>query len=628
MANEAHKIKLLVLWDILCKNTDENHALNTDEISELLALRGLNVSRKILVQDIATLCDNGYEVLSYKKKYHYYYVVNRSLETAEVVMLADVINASKLPVAQKKALAQRLAETLCTHQAESISKHIISLDKGRRGNSSFIYNVDAIERAINENKQISFLYFNYDEKHKKVYRKNGNRYTVSPAFMVWNKDNYYLLCFSKGHDDIVTYRLDKMESVKVEELERESHPEYELFNTEEYRKQVFSMFGGESQNITLLFTANILSDMFDRFGDDIRIKKADEETYSVDVTVQISKTFFAWIVGTQGKVKIKSPRKVIDEFILMPFNNCRVYDPCCGSGGMFVQSVKFLQAHCGNRGGISVFGQESNADTWKMAKMNMAIRGIDADLGPYNRDTFFDDLHPTLKADFIMANPPFNLSNWGQDKLKDDKRWKYGTPPAGNANFAWIQHMIYHLAPRGKIGLVLANGALSSQSSGEGEIRKNIIEDDLIEGIVALPTQLFYSVTIPVTLWFITKGKKQPGKTVFIDARKMGHMVDRKHRDFSEEDINKIADTFAAFQNGTLEDVKGFCAVKTTADIAAQDYILTPGRYVGIEEQEDDGEPFEEKMTRLTSELSEMFKKSHELEDEIRKKLGAIGYEI
>ncbi len=203
MANEAHKIKLLVLWDILCKNTDENHALNTDEISELLALRGLNVSRKILVQDIATLCDNGYDVLSYKKKYHYYYVVNRSLETAEVVMLADVINASKLPVAQKKALAQRLAETLCTHQAESISKHIISLDKGRRGNSSFIYNVDAIERAINENKQISFLYFNYDEKHKKVYRKNGNRYTVSPAFMVWNKDNYYLLCFSKGHDDIV-----------------------------------------------------------------------------------------------------------------------------------------------------------------------------------------------------------------------------------------------------------------------------------------------------------------------------------------------------------------------------------------------------------------------------------------
>lgn len=314
MANEAHKIKLLVLWDILCKNTDENHALNTDEISELLALRGLNVSRKILVQDIATLCDNGYDVLSYKKKYHYYYVVNRSLETAEVVMLADVINASKLPVAQKKALAQRLAETLCTHQAESISKHIISLDKGRRGNSSFIYNVDAIERAINENKQISFLYFDYDDKHKKVYRKEGKRYVVSPAYMVWNKDNYYLLCFSNGYADLVTYRLDKMDDVKVDETEREPHPEYEKFNTDEYRKQVFSMFGGELCNVTLLFEPSILSDMFDRFGDDIRIRKVDDNAYSVDVSVQVSKTLFAWIVGTQGKVKIKSPRKVIDEF--------------------------------------------------------------------------------------------------------------------------------------------------------------------------------------------------------------------------------------------------------------------------------------------------------------------------
>lgn len=314
MANETHKIKLLALWNILCENTDENHALNTDEIIELLALRNINVSRKTLVQDIATLCDNGYEVLSYKKKYHYYYVVNRSLETAEVVMLADVINASKLSVAKKKALVGRLAGILCHHQAESISQHIVALDKSRDGSSSFIYNVDAIERAINNNKQISFLYFNYDEKHKKVYRKNGNRYVVSPAFMVWNKDNYYLLCFSMGHDNIVTYRLDKMESVKVEEFERELHPEYEFFNTEEYRKQVFSMFGGERQNITLLFTANILSDMFDSFGDDLRITKANNEAYSVDVTVQVSKTFFAWIVGTQGKVKIKSPQKVIDEF--------------------------------------------------------------------------------------------------------------------------------------------------------------------------------------------------------------------------------------------------------------------------------------------------------------------------
>ena len=303
-------------------------------------------------------------------------------------------------------------------------------------------------------------------------------------------------------------------------------------------------------------------------------------------------------------------------------------DPCCGSGGMFVQSAKFVQAHSGRRGSVAVYGQEAQADTWKMAKMNMAIRGIDADFGEHQADTFTHDLHPTLKTDFILANPPFNYHPWGQEKLKDDPRWKYGLPPANNANFAWIQHMIYHLAPNGKIGLVLANGALSSQTGGEGEIRKKIIEADLVEGIVALPTQLFYSVTIPVTLWFISKNKKQKGKTVFIDARKMGHMVDRKHRDFSDEDIQKLADTFEAFQNGALEDIKGFCSVATIQDIEKQDYILTPGRYVGVEEQEDDGEQFEEKMARLTSELSEMFAKSHELEDEIRKKLGAIGYEI
>ena len=290
--------------------------------------------------------------------------------------------------------------------------------------------------------------------------------------------------------------------------------------------------------------------------------------------------------------------------------------------------MKFLEAHSGNRDRISVYGQESNSDTWKMAKMNMAIRGIDANFGTSHADTFFNDVHPTLKADFIMANPPFNLSNWGQDKLQEDVRWKYGIPPAGNANFAWIQHMIYHLAPNGKIGLVLANGALSSQTSGEGEIRKKIIEDDLIEGIIALPTQLFYSVTIPVTLWFITKDKKQAGKTLFIDARKMGYMVDRKHRDFTDEDIQKLSDTFEQFQNGTLEDIKGFCAVVSTEDIKKQDYILTPGRYVGIEELEDDGEPFEDKMKRLTSELSDMFAKSNELQNEIRKNLGAIGYEI
>lgn len=372
----------------------------------------------------------------------------------------------------------------------------------------------------------------------------------------------------------------------------------------------------------------VLGDVVDLFTN-MNMTETGENKDILGKTYQYCIQQFAAYEGVKGG-EFYTPESIVKTIvaILKPFENCRVYDPCCGSGGMFVQSVEFIQAHRGNRNRISVYGQESNADTWKMAKMNMAIRGIEADFGPYQADTFFNDLHKSLKADFIMANPPFNLSNWGQDKLQEDVRWKYGTPPSGNANYAWIQHMIHHLAPNGKIGLVLANGALSTQTSGEGEIRKKIIEDDLVEGIVALPTQLFYSVTIPVTLWFISKNKKQKGKTIFIDARKMGFMINRKHRDFTEEDINMIADTFTAFQEGTSEDVKGFCSVVTTEEIAKQDYILTPGRYVGIEEQEDDGEPFEEKMTRLTTELSEMFAKSHELEDEIRQKLGAIGYEL
>jgi len=313
--------------------------------------------------------------------------------------------------------------------------------------------------------------------------------------------------------------------------------------------------------------------------------------------------------------------------VLRPFNG-RVYDPCCGSGGMFVQSAHFVEEHTGRINDISVYGQDSNATTWKMCMMNLAIRGIEADLGRFNADSFYDDCHPTLKADFVLANPPFNLSDWGGDKLKDDVRWKYGTPPTGNANFAWMQHMIHHLSPNGKVGMVLANGSLSSQTSGEGEIRKNIIEADLVEGIVAMPPQLFYTTQIPVSLWFLNKNKKQKGKTLFIDARHMGTMISRKLREMTTKDIARIADTFDAFQNGTLEDVKGFCAAVETAEIAKHDYILTPGRYVGIEQQEDDGEPFEEKMTRLTAELSEMFLKSEELQDEIRQRLGAIGYEF
>ena len=313
--------------------------------------------------------------------------------------------------------------------------------------------------------------------------------------------------------------------------------------------------------------------------------------------------------------------------VLQPFNG-RVYDPCCGSGGMFVQSADFVAHHSGNIDNLSVYGQDANPTTRKMALMNLAIRGIEADLGGYNADTFHNDLHTQLKADFILANPPFNLSDWNDGSLNDDPRWKYGLPPAGNANFAWLQHMIHHLAPNGKIGMVLANGSLSSQSGGEGGIRRKIVESDLVEGIVAMPTQLFYTTQIPVSLWFVSRNKKQKNRTLFIDARKMGTMVNRRLREMTAEDIAKIAATFEAFNSGTLADVKGFCAAVTTDEIAGQDYILTPGRYVGIEEREDDGEAFDEKMKRLTGELSGMFKRSRELEEEIRKRLGAIGYEI
>ena len=312
--------------------------------------------------------------------------------------------------------------------------------------------------------------------------------------------------------------------------------------------------------------------------------------------------------------------------VIKPFKG-RVYDPCCGSGGMFVQSAKFIESHQMELRDISVYGQEANSSTWKMAHMNVAIRGMEANLGQTYADTFFDDQHPTLKADFIMANPPFNLSDWGADKLANDVRWKFGLPPASNANFAWMQHMIYHLSPTGRIGLVLANGALSSQTGGEGVIRQRIVENDLVEGIVALPSQLFYSTGIPVSLWFLSRKKQQSGKVLFIDARNMGEMVTRAVRELKQEDIARIADTFEGYRNGTLKDESGFCAVKTLDDIKHQDYILTPGRYVGIAEAEEDGEPFEEKMERLTKELSSLFAEGRHLEDEINKQLNKIGYD-
>lgn len=311
--------------------------------------------------------------------------------------------------------------------------------------------------------------------------------------------------------------------------------------------------------------------------------------------------------------------------IIQPFHG-RVYDPCCGSGGMFVQSAEFVRRHAGNINDLSIFGQESNPTTWKMATMNLAIRGIDADLGKFNADTFFNDLHKSERFDFILANPPFNLSDWGGDKLRDDPRWEYGIPPEGNANFAWVQHMVHHLNRGGRMGMVLANGSLSSQTGTEGDIRRALVEADLVEGIVAMPDKLFYSTGIPVSLWIISKRKDQPGRTLFVDAREMGTMVSRRLREFTDEDIARVAGAFDAFRRGELEDERGFCAAVATEDIAKQDFILTPGRYVGVAEAEDDGEPFEEKMARLTGELAKCFEESNRLQEQIKRNLEAIGY--
>ena len=366
-----------------------------------------------------------------------------------------------------------------------------------------------------------------------------------------------------------------------------------------------------------------LGDVVDLFTNVQMIDQGDEKDI-LGRTYEYCLSMFAEQEGKRGG-EFFTPSCVVRTLVevLQPFNG-RVYDPCCGSGGMFVQSAKFVENHSGNINNIAIYGQDSNPTTWKMAQMNLAIRGIEPDLWFINKGK-----KQPGKTLFIDARKMGTMVSRKLRELTDDPRWQYGMPPAGNANFAWMQHMIYHLAPGGKIGLVLANGSLSSQSGGEGEIRKNIINADLVDCIVAMPTQLFYTTQIPVSLWwFINKGKKQPGKTLFIDARKMGTMVSRKLRELTDEDIRKIADTYQAYCDGTLEDVKGFCATVNTEEIAAQDYILTPGRYVGIEEQEDDGEPFEEKMARLTSELSVLFDKSHALEAEIREKLGAIGYEI
>ena len=341
------------------------------------------------------------------------------------------------------------------------------------------------------------------------------------------------------------------------------------------------------------YTPQMLGGLIDLLS---RADLVDEENQSLDILGRVYEYFLGKFATSEGKAggEYYTPRSIVRTMIEMlePFNG-RVYDPACGSGGMFVQADRFVQAHGGVRNDISVFGQEQNPTTWRLAKMNLALRGIDANLGPQWGDSFTDDLHKDLRADFILANPPFNISNWGGERLRDDPRWSHGVPPTGNANYAWIQHMLYHLSPTGTMTTVLANGSLSSQQSGEGEIRKRLVEDDLVECIVALPGQLFYGVQIPVCLWFLTKDKSarkvrseraqrdRHGEVLFIDARQLGHMTDRTHKDLSPDDIARVADTYHAWRGekaaGTYADEAGFCAAVSLDQIAENGHVLTPG---------------------------------------------------
>ncbi len=357
---------------------------------------------------------------------------------------------------------------------------------------------------------------------------------------------------------------------------------------------------------------------------------------------------FALAEGKQGG-QYYTPKSIVTLFVEMlePYEG-RVYDPAMGTGGFFVSSDKFIQEHAkekhynaaDQRKKISIYGQEANPTTWKLAAMNMVIRGLDFNFGKKNGDTFLDDQHPDLRADYVMANPPFNIKDWWHGKLEGDARWKYGTPPEGNANFGWMQHMLYHLAPTGSMALLLSNGSMSSNTNNEGTIRQKLIEEDMVECMVALPGQLFTNTQIPACVWFLTKDKKnglrldkekrnRSGETLFIDARNFGFMKDRVLRDFTDDDIKKLADTFHAWQMGEgYENEAGFCYSATIEDMKKHDFVLTPGRYVGAADQVEDLEPFPEKMARLTAQLKDQFIESDLLEAEIKKNLGGLGYEL
>lgn len=516
---------------------------------------------------------------------------------------------------RKKAQAKSLEETLweaATALRSSMDaaeyKHVVlGMIFLKYVSDTFMVRHDELVRLVDDPDS---EYFMPTAEAKASVLEDRDEYTAEGVFWVPEGHRWGDLRKAGKQADIGT-RIDKA----MEAIEREN-PTLKGVLPKNYTRQELSpeMLGG-------------LIDVFSR--QDL----AAEEHKDLDVLGRVYEYFLGKFAGGEGKRggQFYTPRSVVSLLVemLQPYHG-RVYDPACGSGGMFVQADKFVRAHGGVHDDISVFGQESVPTTWRLAKMNLALRGIEANLGPEWGDTFHADKHPDLRADYVIANPPFNQDDWGGERLRVDQRWKYGVPPAGNANFAWIEHMLHHLAPTGTMATVLANGSLSSQQSGEGDIRKALVEGDLVECIVAMPAQLFFGTAIPVCLWFLTKNKagrsngsqtrQRKGETLFIDARKVGFMESRTVRAFSEDDILKIADTYHAWRGSdtsagqTYQDIPGFCRAVEIADIAGHDYVLTPGRYVGAETAEDDKEPLTEKVARLSEEIRDGFKRRQDLQ--------------
>jgi len=458
----------------------------------------------------------------------------------------------------------------------------------------------------------------FEDRHEELVAEDTKKYMVSEDRDEYAAENIFFVP-KKARWELIQENAKKPEIGKIiddamEALEKENSTLKGVLTKNYARESLSKQRLGE------------LIDLISTIG------LGDKESRKKDILGRVYEYFLGQFADAEGKSggQFYTPSCIVKILVNMiePFKG-RVFDPCCGSGGMFVQSEKFVEEHRGRVGDIAIYGQESNQTTWRLCKMNLAIRGIAGDIVWNDQGSFLKDAHSNLKADFVLANPPFNDSDWHGDLLRDDVRWKFGAPPVGNANFAWVQHFIHHLSPKGIAGFVLANGSMSSNTSGEGEIRKNIIEADLVDCMIALPGQLFYNTMIPACLWFISRDKKnnnyrsRPVETLFIDCRNMGIMKDRRHKEITNEEIQKIAGIYHEWKakNGKYKDIKGFCKSTTLEDIKKNDYILTPGRYVGTEIIEDNDEAFAEKMKKLTKELEKQFEEGLELEKEIRKNL-------